>query len=283
MNNRTLLLFLLMFMPVILGSCRHKEGDKAVAKIYGKVLYLSEVGEAIPDGTNATDSVELAKAFIDNWLKKQLILKKAEQNLDSKQKDVSQLIEDYRTSLLTFRYEQLLVQQKLDTIVSPKDIQEYYKANLPNFMLNDNIVKVVYIKLPLKSPEMEKVLQWYKSTKDEDLAQLEKYCTKYAVKFTYYGDKWIAFSAILDELPNKINNPEGYLQTQSLIVNKDKAFEYLVHIRDHRLKGTEAPIEYVASDIKAIILNKRKLSFINNLENSIYNDAADHNVFKIYK
>jgi len=79
-----------------------------------------------------------------------------------------------------------------------------------------------------------------------------------------------------------INNQEQYLRYNNFIETQDSLFYYLVNIKDCRLKSTVAPLNYVSDNIRYIILNKRKIEFIKELENDSYNDALNRNSFEIY-
>ena len=121
-------------------------------------------------------------------IKKQLLLQKAELNLTEEQKDVHNQIEEYRSSLLIFKYEQSLILQKLDTVITQTEIEEYYNENPSNFILDINLIKALYIKLPRKAPNVEALRQLYSSEKEDDIQQLESYCYQYATKYDFFDD-----------------------------------------------------------------------------------------------
>jgi hypothetical protein len=280
---RNFLLF--MFLLPVLFSChfKRKGQEKPLAKVYDQYLYPSDLKWVITTKLPPKDSAALVSSYIESWVKKQLILNKAELNLTDDQKDVELLLEDYRTSLIIFRYEQQLIRQKIDTVVTNKEIDDYYSSNTANFVLNENIVKALFIKLPVSAPDIAKLKVWYKSGKSTDLALLESYCFKYAKKYDYFNDGWVSLNEILLEIPSKVEDQATFLEKNSFLESKDSIYNYFLNIREYKTKGTIAPISFVKSNIKDIILNKRKLAFVNELENNIYNDASDRNYFKIYK
>jgi hypothetical protein len=55
-----------------------------------------------------------------------------------------------------------------------------------------------------------------------------------------------------------------------------------VALNDFRLRGTLAPFEYVMEDIRRLIWNNRRIEFLQELENGIYNEGLKQNSFKIY-
>ncbi len=265
-------------------SCnQNPENNKQpIAKIHDNYLYLSDIKEVIPDGRKGEDSVVIAKNYINNWIKKQLLLKKAEVNLPDDKKDVEKEIADYRSSLLIYRYQQQLIDQKLDTVIKKSELRNYYEENKSNFILDQILIKAIYIKLPVNSPNIENVKKWYKSDNEEDFSRLEDYCYQYAEIFDNFNDDWIEFNKINNIIPEKIKNPKRFLKYNKYIESDDSVNLNLVKINDYRLKGTEAPFTYVEDKISSLILNKRKHQLLEKLEKDIYNEALNHNEFKIY-
>ncbi|MFO7828021.1 MAG: hypothetical protein R6V23_05330 [Bacteroidales bacterium] len=270
---------------LLIFSCNRKTGeenDKPLARVHDKYLYESDIEDLFPSSISENDSIILASNYINDWIKKQLMLKKAEENLSDESRDIEKLLEDYKSSLLVFRYRQELIKQKIDTVVTENEIESYYNEYSANFILNHNVIKALYLKISKESPDIDKVKQWYKSDDAEDLTRLEDYCYQYATKFDHFNNDWIPFNNIISELPLDIDDQERYLKYNKFIETEDSLFYYFVKINDFALTSTVQPIEYAQSKIKTIILNKRKFSFFEELENNVYNNALNHNEFIIY-
>jgi hypothetical protein len=277
--------YIIIFAIILLVSCNKSsidDNDKPLAKVYDKYLYESELKKLFTSTYLKDDSVTIARNYINDWIKKQLMLKKAELNLVEESKDIEKQIEDYRSSLLIFKYKQELINQKMDTIVTEHEVEQYYNEYSGNFVLNHNIVKALYLKISKEAPEIDKVKRWYKSDNPEDISRLEDYCYQYATKYDDFEKKWIPFNNLLIEVPANISDQERYLKYNKYIEPEDDLFYYFVRIYEYSLKSTIQPLEYAESKIKSIILNKRKFTFLDELENSVYNDALDHNEFIIY-
>ena len=256
--------------------------EKPLASVFNNHLYPSELKDIFPGNVSPEDSLLILQNYVDKWVKKQLILQKAELNLTEEQKDVRLQIEEYRSSLLIYKYEQNLILQKLDTLISGEEVEAYYTENPSNFNLDRHIVKALFIKLPLDAPELWRVRQWYQSDREEDFKELESYCYQYGVNYDYFDDQWIPFTTISRALPNEIRNPESFLRWNKYIEQQDSAFRYMVRLREYSLAGTVAPLPYVDRKIKSIILNKRKVQFVRDLENNIYKDSLNKGSFTIY-
>ena len=121
-----------------------------------------------------------------------------------------------------------------------------------------------------------------RSSNEADQKQLEDYCYQYAAKFDNFNNNWIYFSEILKAVPVDVNNPENYLRYRKTIETEDGSFTYLVNIKDYKLIGEVAPLEFVSDNIRSIMLNKRKIQLIQKLESNIYNDALNRGNFNIY-
>lgn len=275
----TLSIQLLFFSGCIKNSSNN---DKPIASVFDKNLYLSDIQEVIPKDMNPEDSAKFLAAYVDRWIRKELLLNRAERNLTETQKNVNQQLEDYRSSLLIFKYEQEYIRQKLDTIIPYQEIEEFYNENNTNFILTESIVKALFVQIRTDDPYFDKIKSLYKSNKEEDIKELDNMAYQVAIKYDYFNDQWIPFSRILRELPEPINNPETFLLTNKSIEMIDDNNAYLVNFREVLHRGQQSPLAYEKDNIHSIILNKRKQRLINDLETKIYNDAKDYNHFSVF-
>ncbi|MFO7655514.1 MAG: peptidyl-prolyl cis-trans isomerase [Bacteroidales bacterium] len=267
------------------SGCKHSKNTPAespVVRVFDKYLYPGDLDNVIPDNISKSDSTILANDYIDKWVRKQLLLRRAELNLTEDEKNVDEQLENYRSSLLIFKYEQSLIKQKLDTIIDISEIKNYYNDYPANFLLNENLVKALFIKVPKTAPNIWELRLWYRSENEEYLKNLEAYTFKYAEKYEYYNDDWVNFAEIEKDLPHRIDNPQNLLKYRKNYEVKDSSHYYFLNLKDYRLVGSVAPLSYVMEDIRTIIMNKRKIQLINRLESNIYNDALNKDYFTIY-
>jgi len=274
------LLLLIAFTGII--ACNNTDNDQPAAKVNDNILYFSEISAIVPNNSNKEDSLLIADNYIHQWVKKQLIISKAELNLSEEDKDVSKMVEDYRSSLIIHKYQQQLIEQKLDTIVTSFQIDNYYRKFSNNFILNRNIIKALFIKIPKPVPDFKKIQKLYKSQKEEDWEELEDYCFQNATNFDNFSDLWINANDLLSRMPVSSKNEDNLLKHRKHIESEDSTHYYFAKIKEVEFKNTVAPLPFVRDDIKKILINKRKIEFIRNLEENIYRDAESKNKFKIY-
>lgn len=263
------------------GSSGSKE-EGVVARVYDEYLYKTDLIGLVPTGTSSKDSISIVKNYITNWVKQKLVIHNASENLSSKQKDFEKQLEDYKNSLIVFNYEKELIQQKLDTTVSDTAIASYYAKNTKDFLLKDNIVKVWYVKLPLNSTNASTVQSLYKSETATAKQLLEDNCKKYAVNYYLDDSTWLYFNDLLKEIPIKTYNQEDYLKYHRYIEMDDSLYSYYVNIKGFQIKESVSPLSFEKENVRKIILNKRKLKLIEDMQDNVYKDALKNKDFEIF-
>jgi hypothetical protein len=275
-----------LILTVILAGCAKPTAtvtEKPLARVLDHYLYKSDLAGFIPSGISSADSMAMVRDFKERWIRNQLLLNKAELNLTDEEKNVEQQIENYRSSLLIYAYEQSYIRQHLDTVVTDTEIENFYKENQSNFILNGSLMKGVFIKIPVKAAEAYKVRQWYRSDNPENIKSLEGYCFKHATVYDHFNDGWVKLNEVLPMIPAVPGNSEAAILSRRYIETRDTAFLYFLNAKEIVPSGNVSPLELVKNDIESIILNKRKINLINELESNIYSDAQNRDHFTIYQ
>jgi hypothetical protein len=253
-----------------------------LVKAYGKTFTTDDLKQLIPEETPQEDSIQMAKNFIDNWIRKQVVLHQAEKNLPDKMKQVEKQLEEYRTSLITYIYESELINQRLDTSVSEQEIVTYYKNNPRNFELKNNILKASYVKVKREAPKLDKLRKWFQSGTDKDKNLLAEYCYQFASDFRLDDETWIYFDELIKSIPIRTYDQEHFLRNNRNFEISDSAFYYLVRINDFKIKESLSPIEFERENIRALILNKRKLELVKEMEQRAIRKAMLNREIEVY-
>jgi hypothetical protein len=281
--NRTIIILFAIFLSAGCNKNSNTAKRIPVAEVGRIILFYDEIPKLIQNGLNDTDSVAIIHNYINKWAKRQLLLQKAEDNLSPQLKDnIAQQLEETRTNLVIYQYQRQMMLEKLDTALSEQELENYYSANEKSFILGSNIVKALFIKLPVETPDIDKIKMLARSNDQKELQQLESICYQFAEKFDDFNEEWVPIDRLKVELQEDIENEENFLKRNTFFETHDSSSVYLISIRDYRLRSTPAPFEYVKDDIKRIIWNTRRFEFIQSLENGIYNQALKENNFKIY-
>ena len=281
--NKTVIILILI---ILLTACKNRTDQikrVAVARVGDFVLYYDEIPKLLQKGSTPEDSTAFVQNYINKWAKKELIFLKAEQNLSPEFKnEIEKQMEETRTNLVIYKYQRQMMLEKLDTTITDDEIESYYATNEKNFNLNSNIVKALFIKLPVETPGLDKIRLWARSNDQKDMQQLETYCYQFAEKFDDFNEDWVTMDRLSIELPQDIINQEDFLRRYTWFETSDSSSVYMISIKDYRQRYSLAPFDYVRNDIKSIILNSRRFEFLQSLENGIYNEALKENTFKLY-
>ncbi len=259
-----------------------KKTERVLARVKDEYLYESDIKGLLSPGITATDSINIVRNYIDSWVRERLLISQAKNNLPPAELDFTKQLAEYENSLVIYAYEKKLVDQKLDTIVSDEEIESYYNANLNNFLLKENIVKLQYVKLPVNSRQIQQVKRLLEADDPLSLTKLSELCEKQAADYFLDNENWISFTDVLREIPVKSYDQETFLKSNRNFEYQDSAYDYIIRIRDFKIKDNISPLAYERSRIRDMILNKRKIELINNMRRDVYNEAVKRNDFEIY-
>jgi hypothetical protein len=273
---------LLLITSILLLSCEpaRKQGDVPVAEVGDKILYLSEIKDYLQN-MSPEDSLTILTDYVTRWAKNQAVLMHAESNLTTEEKDLTKEIDDYRTSLLIHKYEQAYIYRRMDTVVSMSEIEQFYRDNPDNFQLTGMLVKAIYIKAANDFSGIDKIRQLYRSNRESDVEELEKIALNGVETYSTFNGAWMDLSEITAPLPSSAETYENRAIRVKTIEDSDDRYTYFIKINDISMKGNIAPLEHVTANIKNIILNRRKINLIRQMENTVFNNAMQRNEIKI--
>ncbi len=275
----------IIFLLILLTSCTaffKKKSERVLARVHDEYLYESDLKGITTPGMVAKDSLAITKSYIENWVRQKLVIHQAEENLSEAQMDFSRQLENYKNSLIIYEYENALIRQNLDTLITDEEIQNYYDVNQQNFLLKDNIIQMQYVKLQLKSKNLNQFKKLLSSNTPDDKNKLSDLCEKQAEDYFLDDQNWLLFSDLLKQIPIKTYNQEDFLKNHRDLEYQDSMFIYLVRFKDFKIKESVSPLSFEKLRIRDIILNKRKIELINRMQDDIYSSSRKKNIFEIY-
>ena len=258
---------------------KQRTNNEILAIVNTEKFFKKDLTILLPQNISKIDSQLLVKSYIKDWAIKKLLLEKAENNSSLETvNQIDDLVKDYKESLLINNYKEQLVKQKLDTIVTEKELEEYYLLNKENFKLNEELVKIKFLHIDNTINDKKEILKLFKSDDILDLEELEK--QELSFKFHQFNDStWTQLDNVLLKLPF---SKEKLLKKTKFIQKQDSIGLYLVAIKDVLELKSIAPLSYVIPTIEQMILHKRKIQLIRDIEKIIIKDAIQNNNFKIY-
>jgi hypothetical protein len=278
--------FYILIFYLLITSCdvfKSTDNREPIARVDEAYLYKEDIEGLVPEGASKEDSILLVNAHINRWARQLLLMDGALLNLsEDKQNEFSKLVDQYKNDLYTKAYLERLVKKNIDTIVNSEEAEVFYQANKESFKLNDDLMQFRYISLPLNPIDIDTIKTRFKRFKAKD----KRYLDSISVQFRTYSlndSIWIKFSEVAEKIPVvTVENKNQLLKKSNYVQLKDSLNLYLMQVIDVRLQNDYAPLDYVNRSIKQIVINKRKLELIKQLENDITKDAIKNNQFQIY-
>lgn len=256
---------------------------KAIARVTNTVLYEDELKGIVPEKTTKDDSAARVNAYVNSWVRKQLLMQEALKTISIDEAEVERKVLDYRYSLIGYEFQNYYIQQHLNDSVNDVEIADYYKAHLDNFILKQNIIRGTYIKVAKDAPRTKRIKDLMFSTKEKEKHELRSYCLSFSAAYHIADSSWIEFDKLtvnspLADIPNKIQ----FLKTYPYYETSDQTFLYFLKVDGYKISDNVSPLEFVRQDVKNIILNKRKVELAKKLEDEVYENAAKRKDFEVF-
>lgn len=269
----------LILILILCASCAKKyehKGKTPLVELDGKFLYQEDLQRVLPIGLSKADSLAFVEQYIQNWAEETLLYDIAMQNIPDNE-EIERLVESYQQALILHAYQQELMHQKLASEITESEMRSYFDQHQTLFTLEKPLMKGLFMKIPLKAPQLANVKRWYKSDKQEDIESLEKYSLQYAVKYEYFHDKWLPVDEILDWMPVGTHDLSSKLAKEQPIELKDTAYHYFLDVSNYLEVGEPEPFEYAQPQIMAVLQSLKQTDFMKKVKSELYEQALIEN------
>ncbi len=268
---------------IFLFSCslvkqNENKDDQIIARVGDKFLLRDEILYQQSMG----DSVSVFSNQINDWLKKQLLLKSAYQS-DELRLLIDRKVEKYRDDLLLFEFEKLMLMSNPSQEVSLVELENYYDENIEDFILSFNLVQALYAKISLQVPGLNTFISDFRRYPNTDTDKVLSFIYQFSEKSFIEDSIWVKFDDIVigTPFPNNIDK-NNFLKNRTFYQMRDDEYVYLIKILDKKLKGDFSPLNFEVDVINTIILNKRKQDLFDKLRDSIFINSTkgvDYEIF----
>ena len=187
--------------------------------------------------------------------------------------DIQKKLNEYRNSLLIYKYQSKLVSERIDTNISEAQLRDYYEKNKNNFELKKNLVQLIFVKVDHSSVMLNQIKNLFHSSHLGDKEKLSLLCSKHANNFFLDDEVWLDFNEILKELPIKNYDQEQFLRNNKFLEITEGNYIYLINIKAYRIKNSVSMIEFERENIRSILLNERKLKLLKEMEANVMKEA----------
>lgn len=268
-----------LFCTLCFASCKRLSFDEdpnIIAKIGKEKLYKQEVEQMIKTPLSPEDSLAFMADYAEMWIKRELKRQNAEEFFTDK--TIEKMVEEYRASLLTYKYEQRYTSTVSD-MVSNTEISEFYNANKENFLLSTPMVKARVLRVPAGYKNRKQITKKMNSSNSDDMLDVVSMADKDALQLYDFSKKWYYFDEVIDYMPfvNKNESMDSFLENNRNLEVSSSDYVYLLQIFEYKKTGSVMPAEFLEDQIRKIIINNRKMKILSHIEDSLYRVAIEDN------
>ena len=278
------LILLLVIVSLFAVSCKKKTANDVniIVQVGDKILTKQELEEILPSYFLAEDSTLAAEHYIRMWIADNLLYDVANKNIADKE-NINQLVENYRRSLVIYQYQEQLINEKLSREINETVLLEYFGTNKDKFQLDRPLIQGFFLKVPIDAPQIDQIKTLYKPNLPSSIDDVEKYSVQNAVSYDYFIDRWIDFYEWMDNWPVNYRNELDVLRRKSFLEQRDDNFYYFLYVNDFLLPGDNSPFEYAQPTIREMLINQKKMEFLREIEEDLYNKALNSGQIKFYE
>ena len=251
-------------------------GKTPIVEIGTDVLYEEDIKQVLPLGLSDADSTLFAQQFIKNWAQDVLFYQNAIRNIPDT-KDIDRLVENYRRSLIEHEYQRRLIEQKFSSEISDEDIEQFYNDNERLFVLDESLLKGLFLKISNKSHDLSDIRKLYTLQDDESFEEIEKYSIRNAARCEFFYDNWRTVAEIEVLLPVMEKPLESLLKENGSFEFKDEEYIYLLNVSEFAPKGGIEPLDHARSRIRGLLMNSNEVSYTRKIKEDLYDAAIEKN------
>ncbi len=278
--NRLVTILLFLFLFIGCTNLSNNRSNDLIARAGEDFLYEND----LPKFISEEDSIRKYINFVESWAKEKVLYDLSLVNLSqSKKNEIDELVDNYKVDLYINSYKDLIVNTRIDSIVSISQVDSFYKLNNINFKLNENLIKYRYIKVPNDNINLSRIRRSILRINEEDRLFLDSLNFQFAdlkLKDSIWYTERDVISSI--QFINQQNKSE-YLIKNKLFIIEDSQYVNIFIIKDILKSGNIPPISYLYDRIKSTIINQRKLQLLQSLNKEILNDALKSRKYEIFK
>ena len=278
-----IIILLLLLLGYSCDLIKKSDEREPIARVNNTYLYQEDINGLVPEDASKQDSTLIIQNYIKRWATQQLFVDGAKLNLSEvKQQTFNRLVGQYKNDLYSKAYIEALVKRSIDTVVSTEEANTYYNNNKDVFKLNEELVKFRYIHVNENIIDFDAIKKRFKIYDTQDKKTLDSISIQFK-SYSLNDSIWVKLTQVIKKIP-VINseNKNQLLKKSNFLQLKDSLGVYLMQINDVLVRNDTAPLEYVKPTIDQIVINKRKLEFIRELEKDITKDAIKNKRFEIY-
>jgi len=262
------------------SNLTYNNSNNLIARAGESFLYQND----LPEFYSEEDSINKFMSFVETWAKEKVLYDLSLVNLSqSKKSEIDQLVNNYQIDLYINSYKDLIINNRIDSVVTNEQIDSFYEKNYNNFRLNENLIKYRYVRVPDDNINIGAIRRYISRVNQQDRQFLDSLNFQFA-DLKLDDSIWFTERDVISSVTfiNQ-NNKSKYLIKNRLFNIRESNYINFFIVEDILKSGNIPPLSYLYERIKSTIINKRKLTLLENLNKGILNDAIKSRKYEIFK
>lgn len=269
-------------VAVMAGGCKGETGgqtqEDVLIQIGDSTLLLEDVVARIPVGVNPSDSAELFNTIVDSWIEGVLLTDMARNNISDMSR-IERMTENYRSQLIVSEYLDRMAKTHTRG-VSAERVRDYYEEHKDEMKLERPLVKGVYVKLPDDAARLDDVRRWIAMKNDKGIDNIERYGLEQALQYDYFGEKWVDWQILADQIPYRFYDPDSFLESTRDFETEYNGAVYLLRVDDYLPSGSMMPLEFAQTEIRELLDRRQASDYRKELVATLVSEARENGLLK---
>ncbi|MEO6133000.1 MAG: hypothetical protein ABIQ02_14220 [Saprospiraceae bacterium] len=264
----------LLFAALILSCHQSKStlvpvsNPDILAQVFQYKLTFDDIKDLIQGYATDEDSIQQVRSLTEHWVRDRLLLVEAEKNFP-KEVNMNKLLEDYRQSLVMHFFEQQVIEERLDTVITESDLQRYYEANKEQHRLETGILRGFFFKIKKPLARNDRILQWWNTFPIQHYDEVIAYASKHAHTDWADSSEWHEMNIVIQLFPEGTLSPGG-IRSYRGVVREDRDYIFLLFPIEVYYERDIAPLSRIRTQAAKYIIHQRELELLERIKKEIY-------------
>jgi hypothetical protein len=266
-----------LFCFTLICSCN--SSDRTIAQVDDVELLESEALILMEHLGYDVKNKKAKEQFVNQWVEQESLRLELIKTNEAQAKLIEMRAQAFAGELSKYYLEEVAISRQVDTVITEKELNNYYNKHKNEFELQDYLVKALYLKVPKDIPIEKDISEHYLLKNDKDLSKMNSYAKLYAENFYFDDEQWIYFNDLTKDVPLKNYNRDNIVLNRTKTYFSDEEFTYFINILDYKLKNSAPPFDFLKPQIREIILSKRVNKIKEEIESKlIFNTKKKHDI-----
>lgn len=255
-----------------------EDRGQLLAEVGDKQLYYKDLKYIFTNIGLESDSAMLVKSYIESWVRDESFALEARRSL-SDDPGIERKVEKYRSSLLRHEFESRILNERLDTSITQREIESFYRNNPDQFVSPQFYFKIRLAGFPANHSHIWRLRnQLYDLETEHDT--IEDLLDSNEGHWLINPTRWITLGELNSVLNNQVSRENIIPGFELTYVSSD--YRYFLKITDVVNEGDILPKNLVENKVRQLIILNRRNQLLSSLRNEVYEREMRNNNVKIY-